>query len=752
MSDFKNGDYVISNEPEKGRSVYATFHQRAIGKIIKLNGSATELELVATSHDSVSYIGYRSCVDISHFKKVEKYSDLTNVFIRNYVDNKITGEIPSTLLPLMVGDYVTHISGECAYGFTTRDTILEVLEVVSDQFLRVKVIGTSGDECDIGAPARVSTASFEKLESYEDLPSGIRKAAAVGKFYGTIPEKLIPFGVSEHLDKNGVDVNVGKYILGASKNLYKVKELLPYGKCKAEIYLGKVVDEVFTLSNFVVWNRWSPIYSIGDEVCVNGNAAKHIVTRVTVHQSGTTAESLKYQLFCKESGRTCYYKSIDISRYKKPKTSIPDIIPDSGGAYGMSLSDETKDSMARCKGKLRYKKSSSAETHTENRLFRKGFFAIIIASNLNKVLSEIVYVDKVTRFKDLPKELLTLSGKVFEKRSVSSYIPISEVPYAIGDLWLDPYDISTKVCTIKSIYYRRATSDVVLTYSESGVTRTKTLEKFNEFVADAKAKSNEIKNQSEKQGKKIMKTATKKVNPMQKMMDKMFKKVEGVVLDMTTGGVGVKRGESIYSLTTDVVEDKPEYCVGENMFEQLSFDIPAFAQSTPLTQVNEGDLVLSATGVPHGWAIKVNEKSLKVLKLDGAVTNVVPSKVLMMGAGQSVMVVKSLGGDQMGNMLPMLMLMEEKGSDGSSLDKMLPMMMMMGGMGATGGEAGAANPMANMMSNPMMMMAMMRDGDSEGLLDDPLMLMAMSGMMGGQQSGGMMGGMNPMMMMMLLKK
>lgn len=626
------------------------------------------------------------------------------------------------------GDYlVARKEANSRYSWTTTTELMVVTadKKSGDGSVKVKPILTvskgeikkkpvrQGSVTDVGA------SRFKIANSYDDLTEELKKGLKDGDFFGKLPPKFVPFEIEEICDFYGDPIKVGDFVIGASNTLYEVEKLHPDNVFETKIFLGELVPEKLRGLNFTACKKWNPFYKLGDEVFVDGRSTKYIVSRVSVKKD-SSGESLLYQVYNTETKRYFLYNMRDLSRYYK------------------------KDS-----AKEGSKKKTPIKDKVDERVFRKGFFGVISSAYEKGLVGEIIYLNKDTKFKDMPEDVMSLNGKVFKKDTVS-YTPITDVPYTRGPVLTDDYDVDAeKICTINSIIYNKTTSSIDIGYIVDKVSRVSSIGAFGYFLADAVAKAK--LNNSEKQGKKTMKTAPK-VTAMQKMMDKMFKKVENVVLDMATGGVGIRRGDSIFSLSSEKVDDKTEYCVGENMFEQLSFDIPAFAQATPLTKVKEGDLVLNASGAPHGWAIKINEKSMKVLKMDGSVSNVVPSKVLMMGAGQTVMVVSSLGGDQMGNMLPMLMLMDEKGSDGSALDKLLPLMMMQG--------MGGDNPMGGMMSNPMMMMMMLKDDDTEGLFSDPMMMMAMSGMMGGgaaqgdSAQAGMMGGMmgNPLMMMMLLKK
>lgn len=224
-----------------------------------------------------------------------------------------------------------------------------------------------------------------------------------------------------------------------------------------------------------------------------------------------------------------------------------------------------------------------------------------------------------------------------------------------------------------------------------------------------------------------------------KMMERMFKKVDGVVYDMTTSAVGIVKGESIFTVGKN---EEGEYDLVENMFSSLSAPIPAWARAVPLDQVKELDMILSQDGTPFGWVTKVNKSSMRVLKPTGTQSNVVPSKVNLLGQGQTVMVISSMGTNaNTGGMDPMMM-MAMMGDDADMSD-LMPMLMMMQGQG------GAMDMNAMI---PMLMMSKMGKGEDSDGASDMMKMMLVQSMMGQGQQANMMGGMNPMMLALMMGK
>lgn len=213
-----------------------------------------------------------------------------------------------------------------------------------------------------------------------------------------------------------------------------------------------------------------------------------------------------------------------------------------------------------------------------------------------------------------------------------------------------------------------------------------------------------------------------------KLVDKMFKKVENVVYDLTTNSIGVKKDDSVFSL----VKDEDTYVISENILADFAQAIPAFAKSVSVNDVKIEDLILDSAGNPYGWVLKVNDKSLKVLKLNGTTSNVVPSKVGLLGSGQTVMVISSLMQSNGQALDPMMLMMLSENSD------MLPMFMMMQSQNASTDN----NQMNQLL--PLLMMSKGKKGSSDEMMKMILMQQMMS--------GGNMNGMNPMLLAMLMGK
>ena len=256
-------------------------------------------------------------------------------------------------------------------------------------------------------------------------------------------------------------------------------------------------------------------------------------------------------------------------------------------------------------------------------------------------------------------------------------------------------------------------------------------------------------------------------NIQSKFMNRLFRRIEGAVWDLTTGTQGLRVGDSIYSFsitpggtlttasadgTTPAVVTQVEASgqISVNPFGDLGSPLPAFAVQVPLEQVNPGDLIVGDKAI-IGWVVSKTGAAVKVMDHNGHHKTYTPPKVAILG-GSGLLVVQNLfnmtgGADGAnafaGSLLPLMLMTQGQGGGSSKLEKMLPFLLSgaLGG-GATGGAGGM---------NPMMLLAMTGGlgGKSSGGGIDPMMLLAMTGGLGGGSGGGL-GGMNPMMLMALM--
>lgn len=234
-----------------------------------------------------------------------------------------------------------------------------------------------------------------------------------------------------------------------------------------------------------------------------------------------------------------------------------------------------------------------------------------------------------------------------------------------------------------------------------------------------------------------------------KFMNRMFRRVSGVVIDAMTGKVGIKTDDGVHTIELSGSGATLTHDVTVNIIDGLSFNVPGFASQVEFDKVKAGDLVLNDKGIA-GWVVGKTAKALKLADHLGAVKTYQPPKVSIMGGAgpNGVLVVQTLfsltgsaeGAAGLGQMLPMLMLLGD-GND-SSLDKILPLILLQGANG--GGASGLQSIL------PLLLLKDGGLGGSGGSIDKLLPILALSGGLGGAGAAG--GAVNPMLLMALLGK
>lgn len=199
-----------------------------------------------------------------------------------------------------------------------------------------------------------------------------------------------------------------------------------------------------------------------------------------------------------------------------------------------------------------------------------------------------------------------------------------------------------------------------------------------------------------------------------KMMNRYFRKVDGVVWDMMTGKIGVVSSEGITTISGEGEDAQVEI----NLMDQFGMPVPAFAQNTPLESVAVGDLIYGDRK-PKGWVTEVIKKDkddkttikFRIMTPSGTSSNWTPPKVSMLGFDSGVMVLRSLmnmlpnGKTGLDSMTGMLMPMMMMGGD-IDMDSIMPMMLF-SQLGASGNGSDANPMMGNQMMQMMMMQQMM---------------------------------------------
>lgn len=213
----------------------------------------------------------------------------------------------------------------------------------------------------------------------------------------------------------------------------------------------------------------------------------------------------------------------------------------------------------------------------------------------------------------------------------------------------------------------------------------------------------------------------KKVNKSfsDRMMNRFFRKVDGVKWDLMSGRVGVVLDdEGIVTLDGEGEDAR----IAINVLEEFGMAIPAFAQNTPIASVGVGDLIYQGNKV-KGWVTSVVEKEglsnkFGIMTPSGTATNWNPPKVSMLGLDSGVMVLRSLltmlpqsenGEGGLSGMQNILLPMMMMGGGESEIEDIMPLMLMSQlGTDGTGNSAFGGGNMIQM----MMMMKMMGGNNS----------------------------------------
>jgi len=202
------------------------------------------------------------------------------------------------------------------------------------------------------------------------------------------------------------------------------------------------------------------------------------------------------------------------------------------------------------------------------------------------------------------------------------------------------------------------------------------------------------------------------------LMNRFFRRVDGVVWDLMSGKIGVQTKDGVAAIEGE----GDDATININWFEGMAVAVPAFAQSTPKEAVNVGDMIYT-TGDTPGWVISKSEKgTFKIIRANGTIQAWNPPKVQMFGLDSGVMVVRSLtamlpgGASGLGNMQSMLLPLIMMGGDDVDLEKMMPMLLFMQtGAGGTPGADPAVGGNAMMQMLQMQIMMQMIGGDRDDI-------------------------------------
>lgn len=242
-----------------------------------------------------------------------------------------------------------------------------------------------------------------------------------------------------------------------------------------------------------------------------------------------------------------------------------------------------------------------------------------------------------------------------------------------------------------------------------------------------------------------------------KFLSRMFTQVHNMAWDLTTGQIGIRAQDGIYTLLEEKTDDtkKPiRYRTSVNPFDTFAKAIPAFASHTKIEDIRVGEVILGADQSLLGFCVgKTEGGSLVILGINGMTKHYTPPKVNIMNI-EGAMVVRNLfnaaGGTEQGFMgmqgagIALLAMSEEFGGegDGGIFGNIMPWIMF------SQQQTGGKTDIGQMLPTLLMIEGLKGgNGGSGGLMKTMLMTQMLSG--GG--TGGLLGGgMNPMMMMALL--
>ena len=178
------------------------------------------------------------------------------------------------------------------------------------------------------------------------------------------------------------------------------------------------------------------------------------------------------------------------------------------------------------------------------------------------------------------------------------------------------------------------------------------------------------------------------------------------------GRLAIKRPNGDYVAFNPLsgeIENQSDFVMGEDMLSGMVFVMPT-------DKIDAGDIIVSNGG--YVYVTDIDEGVTGVNLSTGVVNDIVTEKHVLFGKNVYKKVVSMLNmvGGSDGAMNPMMMLALM--GDGDKKD-ILPMMMMMGGMNG-GATTGAMNPM-------MMMMMLDGKGGSDETLKTMLMMQMMQG-------------------------
>jgi hypothetical protein len=213
-------------------------------------------------------------------------------------------------------------------------------------------------------------------------------------------------------------------------------------------------------------------------------------------------------------------------------------------------------------------------------------------------------------------------------------------------------------------------------------------------------------------------------------LNKLIRKVDTLVWDLSSGKLGIQLLEGIATLETTGEGAAQTFNVSVNPLDVFGHRIPAYAVNTPNADIELGDIIVGSNDV-LGWVVKKNNASLEILKKDGQITRYSAVKTQIFGTN-GYMVVKnlfSLLGQEgatglQGTLMPLMLMGNDSGLD---IESILPFLLLQG----QSSQPGGFNVQALL---PMLLLKGGLGSSKKDLL--PLLFMS-GGLNGGSAAGGL---------------
>lgn len=208
------------------------------------------------------------------------------------------------------------------------------------------------------------------------------------------------------------------------------------------------------------------------------------------------------------------------------------------------------------------------------------------------------------------------------------------------------------------------------------------LDEYGDFNTPGNIQITKTSNISKQPKESKMNTASLK--------DSFFREVKNVVIDIQSGKLGVTSKDGIATFANNQVSVNP--------IVDFGIKIPAFAMRVEVTNLAEGDIIIS--GDESTFFKSKTESGYEVVTLSGEVRQVGSVSNMFFGKN-TVLAVKNMFGEGTNPMMMAMLMGDGFSSGGDNKNMMLMMMAMSGGMGGSADNIGMGG------MNPMMLAMLM---------------------------------------------